>query len=264
VRDRCPTLSIIVLAALSLACGPPSVASEGGEFGDDEGTGEGGSCMLATPAATMDIIDGLEGDFDGDLAAGDDWIVSSVQQDPDIPTRWTFGFASEDELIEIGVVVDPPLLEAPFTVGESLALFYYAELGDAFALQALGEDGLSRLALSNLQQPVNSLESAPFASPFFPNPVEIEWTSASGCTSVDTQCGVVEHLRAEVELTTPLEDGLGGVSVATTVLEPDQRHVEIGASADNNRYGIWLGDNWSGECDGQLTVQTSYVVAALP
>jgi hypothetical protein len=253
-------LSIIVLAALSVACGPPSVASEGGELGDDEGTGDDGSCMLATPALTMDIIDGLEADFDGD---GDhDWIVTSVQQDPDIPIRWTFGFAYGDELIEIGVVLDPPLLEAPFTVGESLHVGY-SQVGDAFALWVVDENAVLRLGLSNLQLTTLGLDPTDFSSPFLINPVGLHWTSASDCTSVDSQCGVVQHLRAEVMRNTWLEDG-SGVSSVQAVLEPDQRHVEIGAPGDDYHYGIWLGDNWSGECDGQLTVQTSYVVAALP
>ena len=79
-----------------------------------------------------------------------------------------------------------------------------------------------------------------------------EWSPEPDCSTMDASCGTVNQLR--------LDASAGGELLT---LDPSHRYGVL-SEPPNLSYGLWVGDSWISECDGQPTRALRYALVALP
>ncbi len=176
--------------------------------------------------------------------------VTAAERDDDEPGRWSFAFECRDP-VELDIVFDPPLEVAPFSVGEELwgTVFDGMWDGDVWELFELRDQSLrKRLAVLDLR-------GTDHQTVFMPNPSDIpfmfEWSAEPECSTMDATCGVVDQLRLDASTD---NDQL--------TLDPSYRHGTLFEPPDRS-YGLWVGDSWTSDCDGQPTWVLRYALVML-
>ena len=177
--------------------------------------------------------------------------VTAVEQDQQDPRKWTFGFEC-DHPAELVLTLDPPLdVPPPLQVGAELTgiVGNIVEAGEVFRIFELEDmSGHELLAVLEYVGPANGMIDHPTAPE---NPFVFEWSTEPDCTTVDETCGVVDQLRLEA---------IAGAD--PLVLDPSERYGNV-FEPPNRTYGLWVGDSWTSDCDGQPTRSLSYALMLL-
>lgn len=176
--------------------------------------------------------------------------VTVAERDDQEPGRWHFAFECLHP-VELDVVFDPPLDVAPFSVGEELwgEVFDGTWDGDVWELFELRDSSLRKvLSVLDLRGTANQTVFMPIPSNI---PFMFDWSPEPECSTMDATCGVVHQLRLDASTD---NDQL--------TLDPSHRYGTLFEPPDRT-YGLWVGDSWTSDCDGQPTWALRYVLVPL-
>lgn len=230
----------IVLSLPGLACGPGSLGPSETDVAD--GTETGGESCVAGGATIEATISGTE-----NLTS--ECVVTLVDRDQADSRRWTFGLDCHESNITIELLAEPTFAQAPIDPGQSVAVAAWTQPGFQW-LEVLSADGLRLAILDWRASPMDVIDE-----PLFGHSIEFEWTAVPSCGATDPECGAVEPLQLDAHL-----DTAGDPEIVSLGVGPSYAELTNGDA----HYGVWTGDNWLSECDGQPTHRLTYAVVALP
>ena len=247
-----PYAAALGLTGLALACGPGQIATDAGEDDSEGSDTQPPTCEHAPAAVEFELF----GPTPQSLIVLPVTVVGA-EQDATDPGRWTFGFQTVEDNIDIGIEFrsEPPLEFAPFALDESLTIAYASLFEDGASLSLVEIYDASEVSMSLIHThgpaPLSNVGSV--LHPW----LDFQWTQASNCSFDEMMCGSVDVLHLDI-LRFPDE--------FVTQLGPGQRHTkfEVTINDEDHAYELWLGETWTSECGGSPTESIRYALFRQP